>query len=1001
MLPLLKQNFEREDLFIDRYASLRDHALRLTNHNATEAEDLLHDAFIHFTLSQTPIEDIRNLDGYLYIMLRNLRLAHERQRVRISQTQFSLIDYDSAELALNSIDPRDTIKAQDELRWICRYAFIRKDSSKAGSVLILRFLHGYLPNEIALLLKSPRASVDKFLQAARREVKSFRQSPDSVSFLHPVETTEIPNFSFGQVSPDIRTEIRKTIFVAPGPDCPKPEIKELYSSDAGDESVATKALAHIATCSACLDSVNEALGLPSLASRTAATGEGSKGKGTGSGGGTGGGTGGGMGTDSANAFLRRSRKRRDQIFEHRPEELFIAINGFIVGAHRVNSELSELALSVGIDERIGFIEVFSQNDVRLLFQSVEPPPDGMAVQSAMVGLSHGRHLELSLDFRDTRPQLYAKYADPAFHLDYENSGAAESIAAASAAKEQKTGDLFNAPGVFGRLLNRFRAFDLRSWMQPARLTAVFAGLLIAALVTFKLLQSPTPITVADLMKQAALAEQQAATGDVVIHKTYTIEERDGQGVLIATRKIDAYQSGEQKLKVRRQYDEAGKLIGGEWERGDGSRTLYSNKEKPRIERTAAVNGPPMSLDQAWQLDLSTADFQKLVSDDGVRITEDTSTYYTVVYGAPSSEDTGGPQIANASIKFSKDDLRAIEQMIEVRQGDQQRQFRYVEASYQKLSAQNVKPSVFEPDRDLLTVLMKDLKIVPWHETIEVPSVQPSTMAGDANSNIATAPATTATADLEVEALNLLSQAGADTGEQVEVKRSGNIIRIDGLVESENRKRELINALGPISGHPAVRVNIMTVAEALQKEQSRKTPTTQKGQTTVERFDTSGGAAPAKDKLRSYFGTEEAANNFAARMIARSRSAMSRAGAMKRLIGQFSTAELKTLSPDARAKWLNLVRSHARAFQQEIAAVRQDLTPVFGGGAGGVGAPTVDDDAELIRAVNRLFELGSLNDRAVRAALSISSDGVAGNLGSDFFRSLRTTEDIAAAIERIK
>jgi hypothetical protein len=331
----------------------------------------------------------------------------------------------------------------------------------------------------------------------------------------------------------------------------------------------------------------------------------------------------------------------------------------------------------------------------------------------------------------------------------------------------------------------------------------------------------------------------------------------------------------------------------------------------------------------------------------------------------------------------------------VQNGNERREYRYTEASYQTLSPRAVQPSVFEPERELLASLLKDLKIKTDAEepgTEESPESAPPTTAGAAVSP-------TATADLEVEALNLLNQAGADTGEQISVKRTGGALHIDGLVDTEKRKTELKNALAPISNNPAVRVNIMTVAEALAREQSRKTSGKAKqGQLSAERLDTSSGEVPVKDKLRSYFGNDEAANNFASRMIGRSRSAMSRAGALKRLVGQFTLTELKELSPDARAKWLNLIRSHARGFAQETAALRQDLSPVFGGGGGGASAPEINDDAALIRAVQRLFELAAGNDRALRSALSISTDTAGAGITPDFFRSLRTTEELAARIQ---
>jgi RNA polymerase sigma factor (sigma-70 family) len=999
MLPLARPNLDREELFISRYMSLRDQAMRLTDRNSNEAEDLLHDAFIHFTLSQTPVENIQNLDGYLYTMLRNLRLSQARRLARTPLGHLSVIDYDSAEAGLNSTDPRDRIKVQDELRAICQYACVRKGTSKTGSVLILRFFHGYFPNEIAQILRSPRSAVDNLLQTARREARLFKTDPDALAFLHTDRSVSSPQFSFGQLSTDILSEVREAIFQQPGSDCPKANIKDLYhlaESDSNqtegdnpsEKPIDAAYLAHLVGCRSCLDHVNELLGLPPLASRlttdeTKATDKKPK---------SGGGIGGGMGLSSTDTFLKRSRKRVKQVFEHQPEELLISVNGFIIGSQRINSEMNELALSVNLDEKIGFIEVFSERDVCLLFQSVEPPPDGSAVQPARVELSGGRVLELSLDFSDTWPQLNASYRDPSFKEARAHSEVSEPGAVV-------TGEILSAPpavagGVIHRLLQSIGRIDWRQWLQPARLTAAFAVLLIAALVVWKTRDASVPVTATDLLVRAVTNEQQAAAAtDVVFHKTINLEERNDQGTLLARRKIDTYQSGEQKLTVRRLYDEQGRLIAGEWKRGDGSRTLYSNKEKPKISTTSQSVSVPVSLEGAWLLEPSAQDFKNLTEQNAATITEETPTYYTVSY-EPSATNQTSTRLINAKIVISKADLRAIDQTLLVQNGDQRREYRYTEASYQTLSPKSVAPAVFEPERELLASLLRDLKIKTDGEA----TTEPTDSANTATNTTTASPSATATADLEVEALNLLNQAGADTGEQVSVTKSGGVLRIDGIVDTEQRKNELIRGLSAIAGNPAVRINIMTVAEALQKQQSRNTKNKQTGNSSAERLDTSSGEVPAKDKLRSYFGSDEAANNFASRMIGRSRSAMSRAGAMKRLVGQFSLAELKELSPDARAKWLNLVRSHARAFQQETAALRQDLSPVFGGDGGGAPAPEINDDAALVRAVQRLFELGAANDRTVRTALSISTDTAGAGITPDFFRSLRTTEELAARIQ---
>ncbi len=851
MLPLRQQSQDREELFISRYASLRDQALRLADRNATEAEDLLHDAFIHFCLSGTPVEDIQNLDGYLYTMLRNLRLSQVRRLARTPLGHLSLIDYDSAEAGLNSVDPRDKIKAQDELRAICQYACMRKATSKAGSVLILRFYHGYYPNEIAQILRSPRSAVDKLLQTARREARVYKCDQNALTFLHAGKPTASPQFAFGQISTDILSEVRTASFEQPDDDCPKVSFRELYESD-GERPITAGAMSHLAACKVCLDSVNEILGLPNLASRTTIDELKQNDKTPKSGGG------GGGGMTSTDLFLKRSRAKLKQVFEHKPEELLISVNGFIVGSQRINSEMSELAFSVNVDERIGFVEVFSERDVCLLFQSLEPPPDGVAVQPAKVELSDGRQLELSLDFTEAWPQLFASYRDPLFNESREFASGADAIQPETPSHVPFEETIATNASLWSRIGSRF---------QPMRLAAAFGLLLVVAIVVWKVTEPAAPLSLAQVLQETVLGEQQAAAAtDVVIHKTLTLEERDGNGNVITTRKIETYQSGEQQLTVRRLFDENGKLLAGEWKRGDGSRTLYSSKEKPQVGQYTMATALT-SIDEAWLLDASAANFQKLTTSKDTTIVEDNPDYYTVAYQPSVPPAVAGgvspvkTQIVGAQIKITKEGMRVIEQMLQVQSGARQRVYAYTEASYQTLSPRSVQPSVFEPERELLAGLLKDLKM---SEPGAVATGLPEAETGS-DSNTAT-PASAATADLEVEALNLLSQAGADMGEQVDVKRAGNILRIDGLVDNDKRKAELINALSPLTSNPAVRINILTVAEALSKEQSRK----QKAATSVTRIETGGSEVPVKDQLQKYFGSEEAANNFASRVIGRSR-----------------------------------------------------------------------------------------------------------------------------------
>src|SRR6267143_7301730 len=186
MLPLSKiaPNSERhEDVFLERYTRLRAWAIQLTEGDRERAEDLVHSVYIQFNHSRPDLNAIVDLVGYFYRMLRNLYISEVRRSLRQHHRALSIIDYDSAEIGLRAADPRQHIRLQDELRQVCQYACARKETSKAGSVLILRFLHGYYPREIAQIMRCTREAVEERLRVARSEARQYLENPKGLRFL--------------------------------------------------------------------------------------------------------------------------------------------------------------------------------------------------------------------------------------------------------------------------------------------------------------------------------------------------------------------------------------------------------------------------------------------------------------------------------------------------------------------------------------------------------------------------------------------------------------------------------------------------------------------------------------------------------------------------------------------------------------------------------------------------------------------------------------------------
>src|SRR5262249_36500733 len=210
MFKLAPKQPSHDDLFIQRYSVLLAWARKLTEGDRQRAEDLVQDIFVQFTLARPDLDSIENIDGYLHRMLRNRNLSNIRRNNRRPFERASSVEYDSAEAGLRALDPVNRFLALEELRAICRYACARAEASKAGSILILRFFHGYYPSEIVRLAGISRESVDTWLRIARGEARAYLQDPARLAFLRGAGDRlcgQDPSIRSGDVLQDLRTII--------------------------------------------------------------------------------------------------------------------------------------------------------------------------------------------------------------------------------------------------------------------------------------------------------------------------------------------------------------------------------------------------------------------------------------------------------------------------------------------------------------------------------------------------------------------------------------------------------------------------------------------------------------------------------------------------------------------------------------------------------------------------------------------------------------------------
>src|ERR1051325_5034056 len=1041
MLRLRRVSHNYRELFVARYDQLLGWALQLTQGDRGLAEDLLHDVYVLLSIHEAEINPTQNVDGYLYTCLRNLWVSHVRRTMRIRFQQLSIIDYESAKTGLRTIDPRIQIEVQDDLRRICQFACVRKDSSRTGSVLILRFFHGYYPSEIVQVLRASRSSVDARLHKARAEARAYLEDPQSLSFIASSERApEIFPTNFVRTTADLLSELRQMIFASrPGVCIPRSHLQNFYRPSKAD-SMECAELAHLVSCTLCLDEVNRMLKLPALSQRYLTD---TTGKDRGSHGGDSGGGIPGDGPEAPHSLTKRRKHNRQiesglnewdgdarEAFEHKPQELCVAVNGYLLTSQKIVLDQNELTLRWNTKEKPSFIEVFSEQGIRLSLLSVgDPPPEGTGEQRSQVKLSDSRSLALTLHFTSPFPTLHVTYNDPALASMAEvlvPDDEVEDYVKTSEDEYRQQGATQEHP--ITRLMNgvRHRWSDidglLLRWrwgsdllLRPAVVTALVALVLATSLLLY--FRSPTPVvTAVELLNRSVMAEvASAAQRDVVLHRTISLDEKNDRGELISRRKIEIWHSADRELTARRLYNEQGQLVAGDWRRADGVQTLYSHGKQPQLKignRQSAIN----NFDDVWQLSPSAKDFAALVKDPAATRVQELGDRYVIRYESsadtraisenPNSNKLGNrsatvtepAMIISATIVLSKNDVHATEQSLIIRKGNEVRQYRFVETAFERRAPSGVESTVFEPEPEL-------------------PGDAATRRHGDAE-NIAASPhlpvpasvATVASAALEVEVLQLIQQTGADLGDEVTVRRSvDGRLQVQGIVETEARKNEIVQALTAVAQNPALQIRIHTLAEELKQQagsQASSSPTT------IERFESGvDSKMPVDAELRRYFSSKGLAgaeldqriNDFAEQVGSRSLRVLRHAGALQRLAQRFSIEQLQMLDPEARSRWQQMLSVHAQALQRELSGLRRELGPFADFSSLGTSQELskIGTDRELQQSSTRLFELCSANDQALRSAFTVSpnSSNAAAIRSPQFWNSFRTAESLAARIAR--
>ena len=391
--------------------------------------------------------------------------------------------------------------------------------------------------------------------------------------------------------------------------------------------------------------------------------------------------------------------------------------------------------------------------------------------------------------------------------------------------------------------------------------------------------------------------------------------------------------------------------------------------------------------QSWRqsIEPGTETVKEATLADG----EEALVVVTTVAKEPVS--TGG--IAQASLVVRIKDWHPVIQRLRVKAESVDREYEITEIAHQLVSLSSLDTSIFA-DRAVAAAPIAEATPIAI-----LPSITSLTPVSSFRSP-------RATAELEVEMLERLNQVGALLGEQLSLTRihDGKLL-LEGIVETDARKKEILQAVSSVIGNPAVMLEVSTVAEALLKQ----SPTGSK-KIHLQDAQVAQQTIPVEVELRNYVAgkrglsgeaLEQEIQRFSRQICGRSSRARSHALATKRTAERFTATEVQAMDQGTRQRFTALIVEHAQGYRRALQQLREQLQPIFevaslpSAGPEGV----IRSEEELLHAINRLFEIAAVNDAALCQSFSVSTEAVTGAAVKrpEFWRSFGAAENLAAQI----
>lgn len=724
-----------DDLFVLKYEWLMRWALHFAQGDRSTAEDLVQDTFVRFAITHPELDDPENAEALLYTYLKHVHLAHLRRVQKYPFQNLSIDEFDSISVGLRQNPSTNPIDVQNNLRRILAYLCWRKDSTKAASILILRFFYGYFPEEITRIGLVSRPVVDNGLRAARKDLKRHLSDSNEARVLSWESVPEFVPSREALPTERFIDEIREILLSWRRGAClPAEQLIGRYAVEA-PRPIECELLAHIASCQRCLDVITHAQKIPPPADRSfeSALVERHNPK--------------QISREIAFAKdggLKRSlsvvRDRIQEVLEHQPRSLTLVVNGHVVATQDVSFAVCKQEVEINIGMPIELIEVLSEQGLCLLAMPVfSVPPSAPPEIYRQVRLSCGRTVEAWLRFTSMGPRIETSYRDPALLNAVEESAEFDGRDAADGDQRGVSSlVVIGNPGLRQResLWSKLRA-RLKQVSLPD-MNPIFATALILAAASFLCFvvwwnQLPHITTI------ALLAHAEA--WDATAHPSRT------PGVIY------------QRISIKTQQ----RIV---------NRTIYRDAQgirRPKQQELAAADAQLKDrLAKAgvnWDEPLSATAYRDW--HDRQRVPQDAITKAGEHLLKLTTTVSGG-SVLQETLTVRDTDFRPVARTIDLPDTGT---VEIAELSYEVLPWSTAREDWFEP----LAASPIGTAVAP--PAVRLPHVPrfPSEMELD---------------EAELETRMVLHQLSADTSERIEIDRGANGVQVKGIVATAERKHEI-------------------------------------------------------------------------------------------------------------------------------------------------------------------------------------------------------------------